>query len=157
MGGNSLLPQAIANALPSGSIQLGYFLNAIVANTDGTVTLTFANGKSVTADYVILSLPFAVLRTIDYSKAGFDALKTTAITQYGAGKNVKLNMQFNSRIWYNTVSDGSLYTDLPVQSGWEVSRGQSGTQGLWVAYPGANVSASWGSQGRTPRQRPTAT
>jgi monoamine oxidase len=144
VGGNSLLPQAIANALPSGSVQLGYFLNAIVANTDGTVTLTFANGKSVTADYVILSLPFAVLRTIDYSKAGFDALKTTAITQYGAGKNAKLNMQFNSRIWNNTASDGSLYTDLPVQSGWEVSRGQSGPQGLWVAYPGANVAASWG-------------
>jgi monoamine oxidase len=144
VGGNSLLPQAIANALPSGSIQLGYFLNAIVANTDGTVTLTFANGKSVTADYVILSLPFAVLRTIDYSKAGFDALKATAITQYGAGKNAKLDMQFNARIWYNSASDGSLYTDLPVQSGWEVSRGQSGTQGLWVAYPGASVAASWG-------------
>jgi hypothetical protein len=43
----------------------------------------FANGQVVTADYVILTLPVAVLRTIDYSKAGFDALKTTAITQYG--------------------------------------------------------------------------
>jgi monoamine oxidase len=143
-GGNSLLPQAIANSLPSGTVQLGYFLKAIVANSNNTVTLTFANGKSVTADYVILTLPFAVLRTIDYSKAGFDALKTTAITQYGAGKNAKLNMQFNSRLWNNTGSDGSLYTDLPVQSGWEVSRAQAGTQGLWVAYPGASVAASWG-------------
>jgi monoamine oxidase len=143
-GGNSLLPQAIANSLPSGSVKLGYFLKAIVANSDNTVTLTFANGKSVTADYVILTLPFAVLRTIDYSKAGFDALKTTAITQYGAGKNAKLNMQFSSRLWNNAGSDGSLYTDLPVQSGWEVSRAQSGAQGLWVAYPGANVAASWG-------------
>jgi monoamine oxidase len=144
VGGNSLLPQAIANSLPSGSIQLGCFLKAIVANTDNTVTLTFANRQVVTADYVILTLPFAVLRTIDYSKAGFDTLKTTAITQYGAGKNAKLNMQFTSRIWNNTGSDGSLYTDLPVQSGWEVSRGQSGSTGLWVAYPGANVANSWG-------------
>lgn len=144
LGGNSLLPQAIANSLPSGSVQFGCFLKAIVANSDNTVTLTFANGQVVTADYVILTLPFAVLRTIDYSKAGFDALKTTAITQYGAGRNAKLNMQFSSRIWNNTGSDGSLYTDLPVQSGWEVSRGQSGTQGLWVAYPGANVATSWG-------------
>jgi monoamine oxidase len=144
VGGNSLLPQAIANSLPSGTVQLGYFLTAIVANSNGTVTLTFANGKSVTADYVILSLPFAVLRTIDFAKAGFDSLKTTAITQYGAGKNAKLNMQFSSRIWNSTGSDGSLYTDLPVQSGWEVSRAQPGAAGLWVAYPGASVAASWG-------------
>jgi len=144
VGGNSLLPQAIANSLPSGTVQLGYFLTAIVANSNGTVTLTFANGKSVTADYVILSFPFAVLRTIDFAKAGFDSLKTTAITQYGAGKNAKLNMQFSSRIWNSTGSDGSLYTDLPVQSGWEVSRAQPGAAGLWVAYPGASVAASWG-------------
>ncbi len=144
VGGNSLLPAAIANTLPGGSIHLGYFMTAIAANTDGSVTMNFSNGQTVTADYVILSLPFAVLRTLDYSKAGFDSLKQTAITQYGSGRNAKLNMQFGSRIWNNTGSDGSLYTDLPVQSGWEVSRGQAGSTGLWVAYPGANVATSWG-------------
>jgi monoamine oxidase len=144
VGGNSLLPVAIANALPARSIHLGYAMSAIAANTDGSVTITFANGKPVTADYVILALPFAVLRTLDYSRAGFDALKTTAITQYGAGRNAKLNMQFATRIWNNTASDGSLYTDLPVQSGWESTRGQSGSTGIWLAYPGASVSSSWG-------------
>jgi monoamine oxidase len=143
-GGNSLLPQAMAAALPGGSVQLGYFMKAIATNHDGSVTMTFANGKTVTADYVILTLPFAVLRTIDYSKAGFDSRKQTAITQYGAGRNAKLSMQFSSRLWNSTASDGSLYSDLPVQSGWEESRGQSGATGLWVAYPGADVAVSWG-------------
>jgi monoamine oxidase len=95
---------------------------------------------------VILALPFAVLRTIDYSKAGFDALKKKAVTQYGAGRNAKLSLQFSSRIWNKTGSDGSLYTDLPVDSGWEESRGQPGATGLWVAYPGANVATSWGQR-----------
>jgi monoamine oxidase len=144
IGGNSLLPVAIANALPAGSVHLGKAMSAIAVNADGSVTITFANGKPATADYVILALPFAVLRTLDYSKAGFDALKTTAITQYGAGRNAKLNMQFATRIWNNTASDGSLYTDLPVQSGWESTRGQSGSTGIWLAYPGASVSNSWG-------------
>jgi monoamine oxidase len=145
-GGNSLLPLAVAGALPGGSVRLGSSMNAIAANANRSVTVTFAGGKSVTADYVILALPFAVLRTVDYSKAGFDALKNKAITQYGAGRNAKLSLQFSSRIWNKTGSDGSLYTDLPVDSGWEQSRGQPGATGLWVAYPGANLATSWGQR-----------
>jgi monoamine oxidase len=118
-------------------------MNAVTANADGSVTMTFANGKAVTADYVILTLPFAVLRTIDFSKAGFDARKKKAITQYGTGRNAKLSMQFSSRLWNGTGSDGTLYTDLPLNSGWEESRGYPGTSGLWVAYPGAKVATSW--------------
>ena len=38
--------------------------------------LTFEHGSSttdVTADYVVLAVPFAVLRHVDISQAGFDA------------------------------------------------------------------------------------
>lgn len=146
VGGNSNLPVAIANALPAGSIHFGYAMSAIALNSDGSIKVSFSNGKSITADEVILALPFAVLRTLNYSKAGFDGRKVTAITQLGAGRNVKLNVQFNSRPWYATGSDGSLYSDLPFQSGWEVSRGQGGASGILVEYPGANVSQSMGQK-----------
>ena len=56
-----------------------------------------ARTQTVTADHVILTLPFAVLRTLDYSGANFDSLKKTAITQLGAGKNGKLQLQFKTR------------------------------------------------------------
>jgi monoamine oxidase len=143
-GGNSLLPLAIAKVLPSGSIHLGYRMAAIKANTGGSVTVSFDNGRRVTADQVILCMSFSVLRTLDYSKAGFDALKKRAITQLGSGHNVKLNMQFSSRIWNSYGSTGTVYTDLPLQSGWEVTRAQSGSTGIFVEYPGANVSRSMG-------------
>lgn len=142
VGGNSLLPLAIADALPSGSIYLGYRMAAIAVNSDSTITVSFDNGESITADHVILCMSFPVMRTLDYSKAGFDVLKQTAITQLGSGLNAKLNLQFSSRIWNSAASTGSLYTDLPLQSGWDVTRGQSGLAGIFVEYPGANVANS---------------
>jgi monoamine oxidase len=150
VGGNSRLPVEIANALPSESIHTGHRLSAIAANGDGTVTLTFDTGagasKVQTFDHVVLSMSFSVLRTLDYRKAAFDKRKKTAITQLGSGINAKLNMQFTSRYWNDPAfeSTGSIYTDLPLQSGWDVTRGQAGSTGIFVAYPGAIVAKSLG-------------
>ena len=146
LGGNSLLPVAIANALPSGSIHLNSRMTSIRTNSDGTITMTFDTGTgtstTVTADQVVLCMSFSVLRRLDYRKAGFDRLKQTAITQLGSGINAKLNVQFNSRPWNKAGSTGSIYTDQPFQSGWDVTRGQSGATGIFVEYPGANVASS---------------
>ena len=68
--------------------------------------------QTVTADHVILTLPFAVLRTLDYVGCRLRPLKKTAITQLGAGRNAKLQLQFKSRYW-NTrpgASNGNIYT-----------------------------------------------
>ena len=143
-GGNSNLPVAIANALPAASIHLGSAMTAIAVNSDGSISVSFGKGKTVTADHVILCMSFAVLRTLNYSKAGFDTLKQTAITQLGSGRNAKLNLQFNSRPWNASGSTGSLYSDQPFQSAWEATRGQSGTTGILVEYPGASVAQSIG-------------
>jgi monoamine oxidase len=85
-----------------------------------------------------------VLRTLDYKKAGFDSLKKTAITQQGTGRNVKLMVQLNSRLWNSYGSTGSMYSDLSFQSGWEVTRGQSGATAILVEYPGATLAQSMG-------------
>jgi monoamine oxidase len=143
-GGNSNLPVAIANALPAGSVHLGSAMTAIALNSDGSISVSFGKGKSITADHVILGMSFAVLRTLNYSQAGFDSLKQTAITQLGSGHNAKLSLQFNSRPWNASGSTGSLYSDQSFQSAWEVTRGQSGTTGILVEYPGANVAQSMG-------------
>jgi hypothetical protein len=72
---------------------LGWRLAAIAADGDGKVTLTFSTASgahSEVFDYVILGLPFSVLRGLDYSRAGFDPLKQQAIQQLGYGTNSKL-------------------------------------------------------------------
>src|SRR5262249_31697134 len=84
VGGNEGLPRAIAEALAPGTVQTGVALVAIAKNSNGTFTLALRRGSTkfnVTADHVILALPFSVLRTLDFSAAGFSPLKTAAIQQ----------------------------------------------------------------------------
>jgi monoamine oxidase len=142
VGGNSNLPVTIANALPQGSVHTGCRMTAIALASDGSVNVSFDNGSTINADHVILCMSFSVLRTLNYKKANFDPLKQTAIAKLGSGVNAKLMLQFSSRLWNSYASTGSLYSDLPFQSGWEVTRGQSGPTGILVEYPGANQARS---------------
>jgi len=152
-GGNQRLPAAIASYLPSSTIQLDKRLVSIAQSSGGTYTLTFAStakasSTTVTADHVILALPFAVLRTLDYRNAGFDALKNTAIQNMGRGRNGKLQLQFDDRMWYGPgpwpggSSNGSTVSDTGYQNTWEVTRAQPGASGILVDYTGGNVAAS---------------
>jgi len=151
-GGNQRLPLAIASHLGS-AIQLDMRLVSLVRNADGTYALTFASKSKasstvVVADYVVLALPFAVLRTLDYSRADFDALKNTAIQNLGRGRNGKLQLQFTERTWYGPgawpagSSNGNSYSDTGYQAMWEVSRAQDGNSGILVDYTGGSVAAS---------------
>jgi monoamine oxidase len=150
-GGNERLPEAIAATLPD--VRPGWRMTAIAKNLDGSVKLSFstpAGAATVTADRVILTTPFSVLRTLDYAQAGFDDLKQTAITQLGAGRNAKLQLQFATRYW-NTpgpwgVSTGDSYTDLGYQNTWDVTRAQAGTTGILVNYSGGSVAGAFAAR-----------
>src|SRR5438105_5475164 len=61
VGGNTLLPLAIAKALPDGSIHTGYRMTSIGLDSDGSISLSFDNGSTVEADHVILCMSFSVL------------------------------------------------------------------------------------------------
>jgi monoamine oxidase len=139
-GGNERLPAAIAAALPEGTVQLNTSLRAIARQANGSYALQ-CQQQTVIAEKVILTLPFSILRTLDYSRAGFDPLKVTAIQQLGYGSNVKLQLQFQIRLWNQPgpwgVSTGSSYTDTGYQNTWEVTRGQSGATGILVDYLGS--------------------
>jgi monoamine oxidase len=147
-GGNERLPQAMASYLGGQNIKLGWAMQSIRTNTDGTISMTFSTpgaNQTVTADHVILCMSFAVLRTLDTSGAGFDNLKQTAITQLGSGRNAKLNMQFASRYWNSQGSNGTVYSDLGIQNTWDVTRGQPGSTGILVDYSGGNVAGGFAS------------
>jgi monoamine oxidase len=145
VGGNEQLPQAIARTLPD--VRRGWRMNSIFLNRDGTVGLAFDGHPTVTADHVILAMSFAVLRTLDYRRAGFDDLKKTAITQLGVGRNAKLQLQFRDRLW-NTqgpwgLSNGASYAETGYQNTWDVTRGQNGATGILVDYTGGDVAGSF--------------
>jgi len=118
-----------------GTVRSGWRLTAIAADrkNGSPATLTFPPlpvcGGNV--DYVILALPFSVLRTLDIREAGFDSLKIQAINQLGYGTNSKLLLQFDSRYWngrgaWPGIGDGFVETDLQFQSTWDSSRAELG-------------------------------
>ena len=148
-GGNDQLPRAIAAALPDHNIHWKTSLTGIANNSDGTFTLTFKNPAKLTvvADRVILAIPFSVLRLLDYGQAGFNTVKTTGIQQIGYGTNVKLHLQFSSRLWNQSgpwgISTGSSFADTGYQNTWEVTRAQNGSSGILVDYMGGNIGAAF--------------
>lgn len=152
LGGNDQVPKAIANSLPGDSIKTGWRMECIALRSDGRYELTFATPygtRVVTADHVIMTNPFSVLRGLDYAKADFDPLKQTAITQLGYGTNSKLIMQMTSRLWNTNgpwgLSDGNIYTDLSFQNVWDSSRGIPGHAGVLVLFNGGSEGEALGN------------
>lgn len=150
-GGNDQIPARLAAALQS-QIHTGAELTAIRRNADGTYRLSLSTGP-VTADRVVLALPFSILRDVDYSKAGFSPVKDTAIQELGMGTNSKLHVQFRSRIWNSLGNQGETYADTGYQNTWEVTRSQPGKSGILVDYTGGEIGAGFGTGSPTERAK----
>ena len=154
VGGNDQITDRLA-AILAGQITTGSELVAVRRNSSGTFTLTFAQQtatKTVTADKVVLALPFSILRSsVDLSRAGFEPLKLVAIREQGMGTNSKLHVQFSSRFWRSQGSNGETFSDRGYQNTWEVTRAQPGRSGILVDYTGGKIGASFGSG--TPESR----
>jgi monoamine oxidase len=165
--GNEQLPLAIGASLPSGTVRSGWRLTAIATdNGNGSpVTLTFSTGTDLRAerfDFVILALPFSVLRGLDIRDAGFSPLKVQAINQLGYGTNSKLILQFDSRYWngrgaWPGIGDGFLETDLRFQSTWDSSRAEPGRDGLLTNYTGGTPGAAFRPHGPYTTSRDSGT
>jgi monoamine oxidase len=145
-GGNQQLPVRIARHLRT-PVQMGMRMTSLAHNTDGSYALGFDGQPAVTADIVLLTLPFPVLRKLDVSGAGFDERKTKAIQELGSGRNGKLQLQFASRYWrepgpWPGRGNGLSYTDEGYQNTWEVSRRQFGASGLLNNYTGGSGTAA---------------
>jgi monoamine oxidase len=145
-GGNQQLPEAIAAALPAGSIKHGWQLIALRRNSDGTQSLTFevdGRYRTVRADHTILTVPLGVLQRIDLAAAGFDQRMRRAITALRMGACSKLNLQLESRVYTGTgpwpgVSNGRIFADAGFQQCWDATWGQPGRKGILIQYGGGD-------------------
>ena len=151
VGGNAQLPLALVRSLPQEYLQMGHRLVALERTGETAINLSFAvagGTREVRCDCVILTLPFSVLRHVDYRRAGFDPLKQRAIKELGYGTNSKLFLQFDRPDWYEDgpwphSGSGFVVTDLAVQTLWDASLGQTGTWGLLVDYTSGHRGATY--------------
>ncbi|MFD9358908.1 flavin monoamine oxidase family protein [Streptomyces sp. NPDC060031] len=146
VGGNDRLVSGMAAQLPAGAVRQGYELIALRQNGDCSYTCTFdrsGSTVSVTADHVVLALPFSTLRNVDLSGANLSARKMTAIREQGMGHNAKIVTQLSAKTWPRLGFNGITNTGpLGYQTAWDgsVAQGPGGAPALLVNFPGGNTA-----------------
>ncbi|MBI1360642.1 MAG: FAD-dependent oxidoreductase [Alphaproteobacteria bacterium] len=148
--GSSTLPETLAARLTSPPLSNRASINlrselVRIARNGSTLTLTFKSPegvKTISAERVVLALPFTRLRTVEgLGGLGLSAAKMTAINELGYGANAKLVVATSSRPWrdgapfgVNAPSSGSIYTDRGFQQVWDTSAGQPGHGGILTNF-----------------------
>jgi len=126
-GGNQSLTDAMTASL-SKHIKYQHRLTAITKSGKG-LSLKFENGKVSYADYVLLAIPFSVLRSVAIDKSiRLPESKRMMISAMNYGTNSKLLLGMNDRLWRNNKSSGYVMNEN-VQNGWDNSQLQNDNTG----------------------------
>ena len=110
------------------NINLAHQLVEIRTKGEG-YSLFFANGKTTYADYIILTIPFTILREVKINVDNIAPQKIKAIKELGYGQNAKLFLGFDERVWrtrHKTI--GYLFNDK-IHNGWDSTFGQTDNSG----------------------------
>jgi monoamine oxidase len=145
-GGNDLLTRRMGKALRE-QIHLGHWLEAVTQSGRG-YRLTFSRPNSsveeVDADFVILCIPFSILRSVRFQPE-LPPIKRRAIQELAYGTNSKLIVGLRSRVWREQGYGGNIFTNVGFQSGWDSSRGQKPRDGSFTFYTGGNLGVELGN------------
>jgi monoamine oxidase len=146
-GGNDQLITGLLARLPAGVLRLGERLVAIRPHGDGGYRCSFESAgttRDVTADHVVLAIPFTLLRSVDLTRVPISPRHIKAIREEPLGSNSKFFLQFSSRVWNAERATGNCYNDGIVQGGWEATSYQPGPAGILAALPGGETGLAWG-------------
>ena len=147
-GGNQQIPNAIANDLGD-QVITGHSLVRLAQTSGGRYTCTFdrANGSvDVTADYVVLAIPFAVLAGVDYvarrlRRAEDDRDPTSSDAATTASSRSSSPIAAGTAPARGPASRTARRTRIPaIRASWDVTRAQPGTPGILVLYGGGSVT-----------------
>ena len=144
-GGNNRITDELAQRIGQ-DIQFGHRLVSIRPNGKGFRLAFTTPGKtiSVDPDWVVLTLPFTLLREVDTGEV-LSPIKRNAVHNLGYGTNAKLVVGVDKRVWREQGYNGECYSDEAFQTGWDASRLQAGSIGAYTCYfggkPGIEIGA----------------
>ena len=142
-GGNSKVTEALSKKLGDEAIKKNYHLASIEDTPDSKYQLTFENKEKIIADYVVLALPFTMLRTIPMNLKSLTEQKKKAITELGMGNNTKLVLAYDGSPWKEAPNHftGRL-TQAEISNGWDggYNKDPRNPYGVYVCYFGGNPS-----------------
>lgn len=140
-GGSDRLPRALAARLRA-TLHLDRPVERIAHGPHGVVVT--AAGRDLRADACVVAAPLPALRAVDFAP-GLPPALAAAVRDLRYGAGTKTALRYQTRVWREQGFDGSTFTDLPVSTTWEADAGQTGHDGLLMAYtvgaPGAASAA----------------
>lgn len=107
-GGNSLLPQRMANNLTN-EVLLGKTVVGF-REENGVVEVTCADGVGYKADHVICSIPISVLRNVTF-EPHITGVAAEAIDQIDYGLSVQVHYQVKEPYWEKDGMEANMWTD----------------------------------------------
>lgn len=133
-GGNDRLPRALADKLGN-RIQFRTALARIEQDRKHVTVTVTQNGRhhKLSADYLVCSIPFPVLRSIQVAPA-FSPGKQRAIQELRYLSVTRVFLQTRSRFWTASGLSGYAATDLPIGTTWDCSLGEDSSRGILECY-----------------------
>ena len=141
-GGNVQMCERMAASLGD-QIKFNCPLSAVSRRGDGGFSLVFderSGIKEQRPDFVIMAIPFTILRRLDLKKANLPAWKTDIINELGYGRNAKFFFGFKERFWRAAGQSGFSASNTGLISTWDNTQCQPGKQGSLTVFTGGKYS-----------------
>ncbi len=138
-GGNQSIPDALAKKYTN-HIESNRTLESV--RTKGAQYALYFSGtaEEVMADYVVLAIPFTVMRRSVSLELEMPAVKRNCINQLGFGTNAKLMIGTQGHIWRGLGYSGLSYSDNGIPNGWDNAQLQTAdgaAAGLSILFGGS--------------------
>lgn len=135
--GNQRIPDALAERHVN-HLETGLSLESIRTKGSAYELYFSGMGEPVVADFVILTIPFTVLRKLEI-KLDMPAVKRKCINELGYGINAKLMLGMKSHFWREKGYSGLVYSDNGIPNGWDNAQLQTAdnqSAGLSILFGG---------------------
>lgn len=152
-GGNDQLASALKKRVKKFFRKQAVVTRIEQNQTGVAVTYQSPDGpQTISADRVISTLPFPILKNIDITPA-LPEDKRRAINELKLTPVTRTYQQFNRRVWEQNSLSGYGLTDLSIQNTYSATLTQAGRGGILVSYTGGQRARDLGAMSEGDRQQ----
>ena len=130
-GGNSLLPEAMANSLKNG-VELNKTVYAFEDRGD-VVEVFCGDGSSYTAKTVVCSMPYPVMRDVKFWPR-LPARMARAVDEIDYGVSIQVHFLIKRDFWEDDGLPSSIWSDAPFERFAVLGRGENGEPSSAIAF-----------------------
>ena len=130
-GGNSLLPEAMANSLRNG-VELNKTVYAFEDRGD-VVEVFCGDGSSYTAKTVVCSMPYPVMRDVKFWPR-LPVRMARAVDEIDYGLSIQVHFLIKREFWEDDGLPSSIWSDAPFERFAVLGRGEDGAVSSAVAF-----------------------